>query len=106
MTPRDVHARLDALLQQYFPDDPSDPVSSWNQPNYKIDLYRLACDAYEIQTADEIQRYIRDYWTQHPRRTIDQNDEDQLQHIVTAWDAWQFGLRVQSGYFDTPKESQ
>jgi hypothetical protein len=104
MTPQDVHARLDALLQQHFPDDPSDAVSSWNQPNYKIDLYRLACDAYMIQTADDIQQYLRDYWIRHPFRTLDENDEAQLHNIVIAWGAWQFGLLVQSGYFETPEE--
>jgi hypothetical protein len=104
MTPRDVYDRLDKLLQLYFPDDPSDSASSWRQPDYKIDLYRLACDAYGIQTADEIQRYLRDYWMRHPQRTIDENDREQLHDIVVAWDAWQFGLRAQSGYYDMPEE--
>ena len=106
MTPRDIYARLDVLLQRHFPDDPNDPVTSWGQPNYKVDLYRLACDAYEIQTADEIQRYIRDEWGRNRKRAIGQNDQEQLHEIVTSWDAWQFGLRVQSGYFDKLKESQ
>jgi hypothetical protein len=105
MTPHDVRTRLDALLQLHFPDDPSDPASSWNQPNYKIDFYTLAHDSFQIQTADEIRQYIFDYWVKHPQRTLSENDFVELRLIVEAWDAWQFGFLAQSGYFETPGES-
>ena len=100
MTSQQVLTELEKLLRQYFPDDIGAPNSSWTQDNYKLDLYRLAQRAYKIVPADRVRMFFADDWSKCPERQLSDEDRIQLDRIADAWDAWQFGMLVDSGYYD------